>query len=121
MKNFNFKGCDIQIVNESKIVSDNQCVRFLSNYLSHYLAEEVMKGDFIYIPREVKNKTTLKILVKDDDGTIQIFINSELHIEITADGYHNTQLMCEQSTMIHGSFFNQLHSFDCSGKDIMSY
>jgi len=122
MKKFNFKGCDINITNESNYVSEDQCVRFLLTYTSHWLADEILAHDgYVWTPDEITDGTTLNMIVKDVKNMISIFINDKLHIEITPNEYHNAQLMCDQNGVVHGSFFERLHNIKCNGSDLMSY
>lgn len=119
MEKFNFRGCDITILNGSNIVTDAQCVRFLSKYVSHYLSDEVIDGK-TYIPYDVENRTPLLIQVFDDNITIKVFVNKDLHIEMQAYQFHNAQCECEMQNSIHMAFFENLHKWKLDGKDIMS-
>jgi len=122
MEKYTFKGCDIEIQNNSKIVSTAQCVKFLLNYTSHILASEILPyNGFVYDQPEVEAKTKICFLVEDSEGKINVLLNNSLELEIIANFFHATQLCSEQRSFVHGSFFHRLHRINCKGKDIMSY
>ena len=118
---FKFKGCNIKIKNFSQLVTIGQCVKFSLKYLSACLTEQIVGYDgFVYTPNLVEKKANILIEVKDHENKIKLFLNKDIHIEITPHRFHNMQMRCEPHSFTHTSFFAAMHAYDFKGIDIMS-
>jgi len=122
-----FKGCEIQITNQSNLISDAECEKFGLKYISHLLADEILPPDkhlsgnyFIYENKFIENKEKIKISVIDEDDSIIIKINNEAHISMKSKSFHDAQLLCDAYSSVHQSFFHWLHNVHDTGIGVMS-
>jgi len=116
----NVEGCNVNVINESKRVSNSKASKFVFNYLEFYLFTEHFDGRPL-APIEARNKEDITALVKDNGDVIEVYINDRQHIEINANGYHDMKLMCEQFGNVHGYFFKKKREYIVIGKQIMNH
>ena len=119
MIKFKFKKREVFVNNLSNHVTDYQCTKFISKYISHLLAEEVLPDGITYYPDKGIDSYTFYIF--DQDETILIRVNEENHIYFKLHEFHNMQLLTELRSSVHRSFFKSMRDIKVTGIDLMSY
>ena len=119
MSKFKFKKREVFVNNLSNHVTDYQCTKFISKYISHLLAEEVLPDGLTYFPDKGIDRYTFYIF--DEDETILIRVNEENHMYFKLNEFHDVQVLTEIRSSIHRSFFKSMRAIKVKGIELMSF
>jgi hypothetical protein len=124
---FKLNDKSVLIKSETPTIHFGSVVKFCCKYLTHLICGEIMIPDrlgidsFDYFESSLNDKKIIQVMFLERSNLLQLYVNNELHIEMTRKLFHNAQLKTELQGQVHQSFFLNLHSHKVDGEAILEF